>query len=55
MDKIDQVFEVNIVGLNGYLEISSNIRNRHPGRNNGEYFSGIKALTAVKISHRSRY
>ena len=26
-----------------------------PGRNNGRNFSGISALTAVKISHRSRY
>ena len=26
-----------------------------PGRNNGRNFSGIRALTAVKISHRSRY
>ena len=26
-----------------------------PGRNNGQNFSGIRALTAVKISHRSRY
>ena len=27
----------------------------NPGRNNGRNFSGIRALTAVKISHRSRY
>ena len=26
-----------------------------PGRNDGRNFSGIRALTAVKISHRSRY
>ena len=26
-----------------------------PGRNNGRNFSGIRALTVVKISHRSRY
>ena len=26
-----------------------------PGRNIGRNFSGIRALTAVKISHRSRY
>ena len=27
----------------------------HPGRNNGQNFSGMRALTAVKIIHRSRY
>ena len=31
------------------------IENPIPGRNNGRNFSGIRALTAVKISHRSRY
>ena len=36
----------------------SSFRTKHqtnPGRNNGRNFSGIRALTAVKISHRNRY
>ena len=28
---------------------------RCPGRNNGRNFSGIRALMAVRISHRIRY
>ena len=31
------------------------IANHNPGRNNGRNFPGIRALTAVKNSHRSRY
>ena len=33
----------------------SSLKCCHPGRNNGRNFSGIRVLTAVKISHRSRY
>ena len=36
-------------------EVLLNFMEQHPGRNNGRNFSGIRALTAVKISHRSPY
>ena len=47
--KIEKDYRTGKVALNTTSYISC------PGRNNGRNFSGIRALTAVKISHRSRY
>ena len=39
----------------GYMSVVQVDYVYRPGRNIGRNFSGIRALTAVKISHRSRY
>ena len=50
------MYQMSAFEKNGiYKTVNKATLDENPGRNNGRNFSGVRALTAVTNSHRSRY